>query len=171
MKILVTGVNGFIGAKLLSRLCILFGEANIVAITSKKQKNIESILYNDLYQIVGNSDEVISDVDVLIHAGSFIPKNRAQSDLFELCNSNVTFTDALLKLNFRKLKKIVYLSTVDVYDDDKIYSESSPVKPISLYGHSKFYCEMMIDAYCRQKGVDWHILRVGHVYGPGGGML
>src|SRR5690606_10788804 len=77
------------------------------------------------------------------------------------------FTDNILRLVFSNLSRIIYLSTLDVYDGKGVISEQSCVKPVSLYGMSKFYCEELIKEYARSRNIEYMNLRVGHVYGPG----
>ena len=65
------------------------------------------------------------------------------------------------------MKTIVYLSSVDVYSQAELTTESTPTLPPSLYGLSKLYCERMVSLFAADKGMTCHVLRIGHVYGPG----
>jgi UDP-glucose 4-epimerase len=166
--ILVTGVTGFIGKHLLSALIKQYGRENIVALTSKPVSGCSFLLHNN-YSF--KSDFFVtsgfSEIETVIHAGAFIPKNSQQANDLSKCNSNIVNTAALLNAEFPKLRKILYLSTVDVYGPANVISEESTIGPVSLYGDSKLYCERMIAAWANEKTVTCHILRVGHVYGPG----
>ncbi len=51
--------------------------------------------------------------------------------------------------------------------DDRNFLNSLHYHPSLWYGHSKLYCEEMIKYWSLEKGVDFQILRIGHVYGPG----
>jgi UDP-glucose 4-epimerase len=73
-----------------------------------------------------------------------------------------------LALPWANLKKIVFLSTVDVYANvDGPISEATPTMPSTLYGLSKLYCERMVSLYADNRGLALQVLRIGHVYGPG----
>lgn len=166
MKILVTGASGFIGGRLLTSLIDRFGKDSVVAFTSKEIADVNCIVYRSITEFnVANHD--FSAFTHLIHAGAFTPKSGAQSNDIYQCNNNILFTEKLLSLVFKKLKRIIFLSTLDVYAADGIISETSKVSPASLYGYSKLYCEAMIKTFSAQHKIDFMNLRVGHVYGPG----
>ena len=169
MKILLTGVSGFVGSRLLSAICNLYGSENVVILSSKEHLKYTFVKYNVDFSILEEDFQKISKVEIVIHAGAYIPKNRIDSDHVEKCNGNILFTNSLLKLPLPKLKKIIYLSTVDVYSSSPLITELSAINPSSLYGYSKLYCEKMISSYCQKMDVKDQVLRIGHVYGPGEG--
>lgn len=167
--ILVTGTSGFIGKHLLQKLVSNFGKNNILALTSKPTTECNYILHNNYdfepdYLLKNKYHKITS----IIHAGAFIPKKSGDSNNISQCNSNIYNTEKLLNLELPQLKEIVFLSTVDVYknSNDRI-NENSTIKPETLYGLSKYYCEKMIEKYCHKINIPYSILRVGHVYGPG----
>lgn len=167
MKVLITGVSGFIGSRLLDAVCERFGATNVLALSSKVNKQCKTIVYRDDFSINKSDLNMLADVELIIHAGAFTPKSRADSNNIEKCNGNITFTQSLLALPFKALKKVVYLSTLDVYGDDKVVSELTELNPETLYGMSKLYCEKMVSSYCDNKSIKGQLLRIGHVYGPG----
>jgi len=166
--LLLTGASGFIGKHLLSLLIEKHGKDNIVCLTSQPMKECRYILHNN-YQF--ESDFFIKngfqDIETIIHAGAFTPKKGSEANNIQLSNSNIFNTDQLLKATLPHLKKFIYLSTLDVYDNDNIISESTLEKPASLYGHSKLYSEKMVESWGREYNKSVQILRIGHVYGPG----
>lgn len=167
MKILLTGVSGFIGSRLLTKACERFGAKNVLALSSKVTKQCDTIIYRDDFSIESADLSKLADIELIIHAGAFIPKSRFDANNIEKCNGNPLFTKALLDLPFNRLKKIIYLSTVDVYEDAKLISELTVLNPATLYGMSKLYCEKMISSFCENVNIKSQILRIGHVYGPG----
>jgi len=170
MKVLITGVSGFIGGRLLDRAIEIWGRENVLALSSKANEKCQVLNY-DFDSAVLHLDKsqlaLLSDVKIVIHAGAFIPKSAAQADDVERCNQNILFTQHLLDLPLIALEKIVYLSTVDVYSVSSVISEKSYAQPTSLYGWSKLYCEQLVSIYAREKNISRTILRIGHVYGPG----
>jgi UDP-glucose 4-epimerase len=168
MNVIVTGASGFIGARLLEKARIAYGE-NVTAFSSLHFEG-SHIVYRDESDFgLTRADLILVDeAEILIHAGAFIPKSIAWANHVAGCNGNITFTQKLLNLPWRRLKKIIFLSTVDVYAHATgPVSEASLTIPVSLYGLSKLYCEQMITLYAKEKGISGQVLRIGHVYGPG----
>lgn len=166
--ILITGTSGFIGSILLDQLIAKFGATNVLALTSTPIDKCNYLLHNDY---VFESDFFIKsgylDIDTIIHAGAFTPKNGNQANEIYKCTSNIINTETLIKANNPNLKRFIFLSTLDVYGICDVMTEESPVIPITLYGQSKLYCEKMIVSWSEQKKILTQILRIGHVYGPG----
>lgn len=167
--ILITGATGFIGGHILEKLISIYGADQVIALTSKKISNVNYLLHNnydfDDYYLINNG---CKDVTTIIHAAAFIPKSALDANDIAQCNSNIISTDRLLRQKLPNLKKVVFLSTIDVYGNtNDTITEATVVAPGSLYGHAKFYCEGLLRAVCNQKDVDYTILRIGHVYGPG----
>ena len=166
--ILLTGASGFIGQHLLQNLIEVYGKNEIVALTSKPISNCKYILHEnysfDENLFIKNN---LESIHTIIHAGAFTPKNNAESDNIAFSNSNILNTEKLLNAKLPNLKHFIFLSTLDVYDHVEIISEKSAVKPISLYGYSKMYCEEMVKNWGSQNNKLTQILRIGHVYGPG----
>jgi len=167
MKILVTGASGFIGQHLFLAICEKYGEKNIFPLSSKSRASGNSLKYEKDYSIIERDKFKLNEIEVIIHAGAFTPKEGAESNDLVGSNSNVMFTNSLLGFDFPRLQKIIYLSTLDVYSDAKKIDESTVLGPSSLYGYSKLYCEKMIESFCVDRGLNFQVLRIGHVYGPG----
>ena len=168
MKLLITGASGFIGSRLVSAACEALGAKNVIALSSKQISICPSIKYqgSDLRLSVDDHD-LLSSVEVLVHVGAFTPKTALKVNSIEDCNKNISFTENLLALPFKYLKKFIYISTIDVYQPAELTSEHTPTLPATLYGWSKLYCERMISVFATSQDIPFQILRIGHVYGPG----
>jgi len=168
MKLLVTGASGFIGSRLVNAACAALGAENVIAFSSKPVHAYPSIVYQGSDFNLSEADNaLLSTVEVLIHAGAFTPKDGLQANAIEECNGNIRFTEKLLALPLGNLKKIIYVSTADVYQPAELTTEETPTLPVSLYGWSKLYCERMTSIFAADHRIDCQILRIGHVYGPG----
>ncbi|MEZ5505245.1 MAG: NAD(P)-dependent oxidoreductase [Gammaproteobacteria bacterium] len=166
MKILLTGATGFIGRPLLNRLLEKFGSESIMVISSKQIAGVQCAIYKS-HRDLNLERYDFTDVTVLIHAGAFTQKSSSDLDAIDKCNDNILFTEQLFRLSMPNLKKVIYLSTIDVYEECDVVSERSNLRPATLYGASKLYCEQMSRAFARNKQIESLVLRIGHVYGPG----
>lgn len=167
MKILLTGASGFIGSHVLTGLIEALGKESIVVLTSKEIPSVNCVQYKT-YKEFGLNTDFFDDITHIIHAGAFTPKDSKSSNDLDACFSNIEYLKELLSFKLMSLTRFINLSTLDVYAfTTEVLSEESVIKPISLYGSSKFYCEEMVKYFSHKKGVDYINLRIGHVYGPG----
>jgi len=167
MKVLLTGASGFIGGHILVALIEKLGRDSVVVLTSKAIPNINCLLYGS-FKNFNLSRSCFDDVTHVVHAGAFTPKDASQSNAIDLSFSNIQYTKELLSYGFEKVVRFINISTIDVYASTKIkVSENSDIRPVSLYGSSKLYCEEMVKTFSEQKNASYINLRIGHVYGPG----
>jgi UDP-glucose 4-epimerase len=165
---IVTGATGFIGSYLLGAGRAIYGQ-DVTSFSSKPIMG-SHIVYRDANDFGLKQDalSLVEGAEVLIHAGAFTPKSGVDANQVEGCNANIKFTENLLALPWTNLKKVVFLSTLDVYASvDGPISEATPTAPDSLYGLSKLYCERMVALYAAKHSLANQVLRIGHVYGPG----
>ena len=165
MKILVTGSSGFVGQALLKHIESENNANEISLLSSKPNDKYRTHVYcqkDDNYDI-----KVSDEYDVLLHIGAWTPKSVKDFQDIDKGFGNIQFTKTLIE-SLPSLKRIVFISTIDVYAPSTgVISEESLVKPISIYGYSKLYCEEMVKAWAEQNGVECCILRLGHIYGVG----
>ena len=168
MKIVMTGTSGFIGSRLLQTARAMYGD-NVTAFSSHPSEGNHIVYANRTdFSLAPAELALVEDANVLIHAGAFTPKCGTEANQIKSCNSNIAFTEELLALPWRNLKKIIFLSTVDVYNNfDCPISEATLTVPTTLYGMSKLYCERMMSLHAAERGIAIQVLRIGHVYGPG----
>ena len=168
MKVVITGTTGFIGGHLLKAARALHG-TDVAAFSSVPFAGNHIVYHSkEDFGLSSAAISLIKEADVLIHAGAFIPKSGAEANQIFKCNGNITFTEKLLELPWDRLKKVVFLSTVDVYANvNEAISELTPTVPPTLYGLSKLYGEKMVELYAAERGITSQVLRIGHVYGPG----
>ena len=168
MKILITGASGFIGSRLISAARTKFGAENVIAFSSKQGIACPSIVYgNPDFNLSAADLSLLRSAELLVHVGAFIPKNGLKANAIEECNGNIHFTEKLLALPLKNLRKIIYISSVDVYAPSELTTELTETLPASLYGMSKLYSERMTTIFSVNNHLQCQVLRIGHVYGPG----
>ena len=167
MKILITGASGFIGGHILTALLEKFGKGSIIALTSTEIPDVKCLIYKSI-QNFDLDQKSFDEITHVIHAGAFTPKNNNQVNEINLCFSNIQYMQELFSYNFKSIVRFINISTLDVYTSiDGDISEYSDIKPVSLYGSSKLYCEEVAKAFSRRNSIGYMNLRIGHVYGPG----
>lgn len=165
MKILMTGSTGFVGQAVLKQVISGGHKDEVVLLSSKQNDAFPTCLYH--FDGERYTWDLSPDIHTLVHIGAWIPKSTKESQNIDKGFGNITFTKSLLQ-SLPNLKRLVFISTIDVYaPTTEPICEDSLVKPISIYGYSKLYCEEMVKAWSEQNGVDCCILRLGHIYGVG----
>lgn len=171
MRILITGASGFIGKKVLDKLKNKHGASNIWILSgSRNGIEAEDNIIASLDYRFDDSYFYKYDFDVVIHIGAFTPKSSGDANNITASTSNIRNTETLINAlgKCQTLKKIIFISTLDVYQEmDEVLTELTPTIPQTLYGWSKLYCERIITTFCTMKGIQYDILRLGHVYGEG----
>lgn len=165
MTVLISGTGGFIGARLFAKLQLTKGILLPLALRWRSNKWL--VLNNDGTSIELNSIKDALTVDCLVLVGAFTPKNHVEADSLDGFLSNLESLVALLRTNTLEIKKIIYLSTLDVYDFSSTVSESSDPRPNNLYSKSKLLGEQIVKAFSFSHQIELTIARVGTVYGPG----
>lgn len=167
--ILLTGTGGFIGKHLVEFIIREYPNMELAALTNSKIKDVHCISHDDyVYNMSDFPNNILHRIEVIVHLGAFTPKSGVESNDFLKCNGNIKSTESLLLLELPLLKKVVFISSLDVYDNtNQIIDERTAAKPGTLYGWSKLYCERMVQSHCDARNIDAVILRLGHVYGPG----
>ena len=182
MKVLVTGVAGFIGSTLSEKL--LNGGYQVVGIDSFfdyyprkiKEKNLESLLGNPDFEFIevdileASWNEVLSGVNGVFHQAAVAGVRASWGQSFDqYVENNVLATQRLLEAcKDRQLDKFVYASSSSVYGDtnELPIRESSPTNPVSPYGVTKLAAEHLASLYFKAYSVPTVSLRYFTVYGP-----
>jgi nucleoside-diphosphate-sugar epimerase len=154
MKILISGVFGFLGFKLAEKLA---EKHNVIGLynSTKKSFNKHTITcYDNLEDI-----EVVPDVVVLCHAS--VSSGLHTVETIDLFNSNVYFTEKVL--NKFKQTKVIYISSVSVFGgQDEVVSEETKTKPETSYAISKYWAEHLV-----KQNRNNIIIRLSSLYGIG----
>ena len=165
MKILITGVHGFVGTNLvkaLSKENIIYGLDIISPIK-------EGVRYTFPWDFLDKPDE-IPPVDAIIHlAGkAHDTKNEAAADVYFKVNTDLTKKIFDYFLASKTAKKFIFFSTAKAAADkvDGVLTEDVVPSPVGPYGESKIAAEKYIQEHLvDDKQV--YILRPCMIHGPG----
>lgn len=169
MKILVTGVSGFLGKRVLNRIINQYGADSIVALSSYNVQGVQTVLHND-YSFGKDSLASIINTDyILLHLGAVTPKMKEDYSKVNFFMDNIRTTRYLLSHLPYCPNRIIYASSIDVYDrsTNTVIDEKSRIQASSAYGLSKYISEMLVKEYCENNSVPYSIGRIGNIYGPG----
>ncbi|RLD29542.1 MAG: 3-beta hydroxysteroid dehydrogenase [Bacteroidetes bacterium] len=179
MKILVTGVAGFIGSHTAERLQALghevvgidnFNEYYDIELKKLNAKAIESkgvkILKADLRQ--DNLASVLpSDINYIFHYAAQ-PGISTTSTFEDYFSNNIIATKNLIDyaLKLPNLKLFVNIATSSIYGLEATYPEDIAPKPASHYGVTKLAAEQLVLQKSREKQMVSCSLRLYSVIGP-----
>ena len=168
MKILITGIHGFVGTNLTRNLCHENEIYGLDLVSPEKEGVIKTFAWKDIDE--GN----IPDVDAIIHlAGkAHETKDKSKSEVYFQINTDLTkkIYDYFLA---SKAQKFIFFSSIkaaaDRVEGDYV-DESVEPKPIGPYAESKRFAEEYIvkNEELRIKNEQsTYILRPCMIHGPG----
>lgn len=184
MKVLVTGVAGFIGSNLASRLlsegCEVLGIDNLTyglreSIPEGVDFHCQDIRDKNIYPL-------FEGVDTVYHLAAKNCITDCQADPVETAEINVSGTVNVFEAGRRTgVRKVVYAESSALYEGSALFpTPESEVKPESFYAVSKLACMFFAEAYRRfygsgvyyrpshltPHGLSFTALRYFCVYGP-----
>ena len=172
MRVLITGVSGFVGSHLSRRLLSENWKILGVALQEPEESDIE-FLQGDLLKL--DLDKIVGDFkpDVVFHLAA--QSHVGQSwEMVELTHDNnfrstLRLLEALAKNKFKPV--FVLTSSAEIYGfvDEKKQPirETQAPAPVSHYGLSKLNCENLALFYWRVYGIKTIIVRLFNQIGPG----
>lgn len=180
MRILITGVSGFIGNHLANRMVAL--EHDVIGIDKKDLVNIQKFSelikgktgrFEFIKQDINDLDieNSVGSCDYIVHlAGESGVRKSWGTEFYGYVANNIFSTQKLLEFAIKKnVRRFVFASSSSVYGDcDKLpVTETASCKPKSPYGISKLTGEHLCSTYSRRFDLPVAIFRFFTVYGPG----
>lgn len=174
MRILVTGVNGFIGKSLCAEL--LRRECAVIAASRSVSACIEKVEWVVIDSINNETDwsQALHGVDVVIHLAArvHVMNEVANDPLDEFRKVNVNGTLNLAEQAVAAaVKRFVFISSVKVNGEytqlDKPFTEIDIPNPQDAYGISKSEAEQGLMLIAQKTGMEVVVIRPPLVYGAG----
>jgi len=170
MKILITGVAGFIGSNLAD--CLIEKGYSVKGIDNLAYGVKEQIPEGvDFHQLDIRSKKIyplFEGVDHVFHLAAKNCISDCQADAVETADINVTGTVCVFEAARRAaVKKIVYAESSAVYEGSDLFpTPESEIKPESFYAASKVASMYFAEAYKKFCDSRFTGLRYFNVYGP-----
>ena len=169
-SILITGANGFVGA----RLCKKFLSENFQVFAGVRKSadltNLDGLDVSYRYGDITNRaslDTMVQEVDYIIHNAGVVKAKKDQT-FFDV---NEIGTESLLQAvekNNPNLKKFIFVSSLAAagpsYNNSLVFESDTP-HPITIYGKSKLAGEKKVLSF--QDKFSVLAVRPSGIYGPG----
>lgn len=165
MKLLITGIHGFVGSNIVASLKDKHEIYGLDIVTPDKDGVVKTYTWDNL------ADGSLPDVDAVIHlAGkAHDTKNESEAEVYFKVNTGLTqkIYDYYLQSTARKF---VFFSSVKAAADSvegEMLDENITPKPIGPYGESKIKAEEYITSKWGVSDKCTYIFRPCMIHGPG----
>ncbi len=171
LRVLITGVAGFIGSNLADRL-IKEGRYELIGIDNLsygvKEQIPEGVEFHELDIRAKEIYPLFQNVDFVFHFAAKNCISDCQLDPVETTDINITGTVNVFEAAKRaNVQKVIYAESSALYEGSELLpTPESEVKPLSFYSISKFSTIYFAEAYAKYFDLKSTALRYFCVYGP-----
>lgn len=183
MRILLTGVAGFLGSHLADRLLaeghMVIGMDNFI--TGNRENIVhlnENLNFSFIFHDVSNFILLTSPIDYVVHFASPASPNPASPLGYpnlpiQTLKAGALGTHNTLGVARAFKSKFLLASTSEIYGDPLEHPQKEtyrgnvdPIGTRSVYDEAKRFAEALTMAYHRFHNIDTHIVRIFNTYGP-----
>ena len=182
MNVLITGGAGFIGSHLAEKL---LNEGHTVWIiddlSTGRLENVKHLMGNPKFKVAIDTiqnetvmDRLVSETDMIYHLAAAVGVELIVEHPVHTIETNIMGSEMVLKLANRYLKKVLIVSTSEVYgksekvpfkeDDDRVLGPT--IRSRWCYSSSKAIDEYLALAYHKERGLPTVIVRLFNTVGP-----
>lgn len=176
MKILLTGVAGFLGSHLADAL-ISQGHSvlGIDDLSTGSLNNLEHLKSHDNFEFVMHDvrQPFMTKADLILNFACPASPVQYQADPVRTIETNFLGIINMLHLAHKTDARLLQASTSEVYGDPTIspqpesyWGNVNPIGIRSCYDEGKRAAETLCFDYRRQYGVDTRVIRIFNTYGP-----
>lgn len=172
MKVLITGVAGFLGSHLADRFLLdgheVIGVDNLLGGYSSNVPNGVTFIEMDLLDL-DKANSVFSNVELVVHSACTAYEGLSVfSPSLVVANTTQITTNVISASIRNNVKKIIYMSSMARYGtQDKVpFIEDMTPAPQDPYGIAKYASELLLKNLCEVHGLDYVILVPHNIIGP-----
>ena len=176
MKVLITGIGGFIGSNLASAHLDLGDQViGIDNFSTGNRENLKGLtgiklLEGDVSETLHNSPD---NVDVAYHFASPASPEKYMALAMNTMEVNTGGTLSMLKYSQRTGARLVFASTSEIYGDPLVNPQTedywgnvNPIGPRSVYDEAKRFGETLVAHFQREETVNAGLVRIFNTFGP-----
>ena len=176
MKVLITGVGGFIGSNLaaahLSQGHQVVGIDNFSTGTHENLRELQglTLIEGGVSESLGT---VPDDVNIAYHFASPASPEKYMAFAMNTMEVNTGGTLAMLQFSKRTGARFVFASTSEIYGDPLVSPQTedywgnvNPIGPRSVYDEAKRFGETLVAHFQREENINAGIVRIFNTYGP-----
>jgi dTDP-glucose 4,6-dehydratase len=176
VKVLITGVAGFIGSNLakshLNQGDEVYGVDNLSTGQMRNVNQLEGL--NFINSSASESiDSLPRKVDVVYHFASPASPEKYMAQALNTMEVNTTGTLKLLEYASSNDARLIFASTSEIYGDplvspqqENYWGNVNPIGPRSVYDEAKRFGETLVSHFQREKLANAGIIRIFNTYGP-----
>lgn len=176
MKVLITGVGGFIGSNLAAaHLAQGHQVVGIDNFSTGNHENLQGLEGLELIEggVSESLEQVPSDLNIAYHFASPASPEKYMALAMNTMEVNTSGTLSMLQLCKSSGARLVFASTSEIYGDplvspqaEEYWGNVNPIGPRSVYDEAKRFGETLVAHFQREEKINAGIIRIFNTYGP-----